>query len=325
MTSFISANTVLDHERFTALDKYEDHPVLTALRILQQKSRTGCDGKLLPVGGDSGEKEDCIIFDMDGTLIDNIPPKLRGFPENPDNYKNTPIARPGMHETLAYAFANYKHVSIWTAGTPLWFNQVYEAFFKPALPPGKDFHFVKTRAPGEKYIPLKPLTTIYAQYPDYTPSNTVIVDDTVQTFRENPENAEQIPSFFYDMLGETVEERQRRASEDRELYGLIKRLKMRKHTFNRDILFSVLTLFGHINEGMDLITVPYSELYPDLDPLKIDCIVEIFRLVCPNVHVWTETDGTLYTLTVAWDQGTMNPIVFDKTIFPSEVSLDLKF
>jgi len=299
--------------------------VLTALLILQQKSRTGCDGKLLPVDGALDLQEDCIIFDMDGTLIDNIPPKLRGFPENPDNYKTTPIARPGMQETLAYAFANYKHVSIWTAGTDFWFKQVYDALFKPALPPGKDFHFVKTRARGEIYIPLKPLTTIYAQYSDYLPSNTVIVDDTAETFRENPENAEHIPSFYYDLLGKTPEERQHRASEDRELYELIKRLKMRRRTFHRDVLFCVLTLFGHINVGMDLITVPYSELCLDLDPLKIDYIVEIFRLVCQNVHVWTETDGTLYTLTVAWDHGNMHPIVFDKTIFPAEVSLDLEF
>jgi len=311
--------------RTVALEQYKDHPVLAKLSELQKKGRTGCDGKLLPVGGDDESQEDCIIFDMDGTLIDNIPPKLRGFPENPDNYKSMPIARPGMHETLAYAFANYKHVSIWTAGTPLWFNQVYEAFFKPALPPGKDFHFVKTRAPGETYIPLKPLSTIYAQYPDYLPSNTVIVDDTAETFRENPENAEHIPSFYYDLLGKTPEERLRRASEDRELYGLIKRLKMRRHTFHSDVLFCVLTLFGYIDNDMDLITVPYSELCPELDPLKIDCIVEIFRVVCPNVHVWTETDGTLYTLTVAWDQGAMHPIVFDKTIFPAEVSLDLEF
>jgi len=331
MTSFISTNTVteanatLNEERFTALNKYEGHPVLTALRLLQQKSRTGCDGKLVSVDTPMDSLEDCIIFDMDGTLIDNIPPKIKGFPENPDNYKTIPIARPGLKEVLNYAFANYKHVSIWTAGTDVWFKQVYDALFKPILPPGKDFHFVKARSRGETYIPLKPLKTIYAKYPDYLPSNTVIVDDNDQTFLENPENAEHIPSFFYDNLGNTVEERKRRAGEDRELYGLIKRLKMRRRTFHRDVLSCVITLFGHITEGMELITVPYSELCEDLDPLKIDCIVEIFRLVCQNVHVWTESDGTLHTLTVAWDHGNMHPIVFDKTIFPVEVSLDLEF
>ena len=310
--------------RTVALEQYKDHPVLAALRDLQEKGRTGCDGKFLPVGGD--QLDDCIIFDMDGTLIDNIPPRFRGFPENPDNYKTIPIARPGMKEILVYAFANYKHVSIWTAGTPVWFKQVYDVLFKDALPPGKDFHFVKTRQPGETYVPLKPLSTIYAQYSDYTSANTVIVDDNVQTFRDNLENAEHIPAFFYDLLGHTVQERQRRAAEDRELYYLIKRLKMRKCTFNRNLLSCVMTIFGHISEGMDLITVPYSELCLDLDPVMIDSIVEVFKLVCPKVHVWTETDGTMHTLTVAWDQGNMHPIVFDKTIFPEEFSAeDLEF
>jgi hypothetical protein len=309
----------------STLSNYENNPVLNAILNLQTKMRTGQDGKLQLDAVATLSDQDCIIFDMDGTLIDNIPPKFRGFPENPETYKTMPIARPGLKETLAYAFANYKHVSIWTAGTDVWFKQVYDTLFKHVLPPGRDFHFVKTRARGEIYIPLKPLSAIYAQYPDYRPANTVIVDDNAQTFCDNVENAEHIPSFFYDTLGNTAEERQRRAGEDRELYGLIKRLKMRKCGFNRDVLFCVRKIFGRIYEGMDSITVPYSELCLDLDPVKIDCIVEVFRLVCPIVHLWTETDGTIYTLTVAWDKDNMHPIVFDKIIFPEDVTEDWEF
>jgi len=255
---------------------------------------------------------------MDGTLVDNIPAKSKGFIENLELYKPTPIARPGMKEVLEYAFTNYKHVSIWTAGTRLWYNEVYEKLFKHAIPPGKNFHFVRTRNVFERYVPLKPLSMIYAQYSDYTPSNTIIVDDNPNTFRDNIENAEHIPSFFYDLLGTTPDERKNKCAEDIEIFGLIDRLKLRRRDYNRSILKCVLILFGKMKSELDSITVHYSEL-PDLDNLKIDQIKNILRKASPNILITTEHMSSI--LYISWKGKVVDPIVFDKTVFPDVMNI----
>ena len=298
-----------------ALGKYENNPVLNAILELHTKSRTGQDGKLISpsaAAAAASADQDCIIFDMDGTLADNIPPGTRGFPENPDLCRPTPIARPGMKQALEYAFGNFKHVSIWTAGTDAWFNRVFKTLFEPALPPGKNFHFVKTRNPNTPYVPLKPLTAIYAQYPEYTASNTVIVDDNPETFRDNPENAEHIPSFFYDLLGKTRQEREQHSSEDSELLKLMDRLKMRNREYLKSIIELVLILFGIMRSDIDSITVPYSAL-PPIDSLKIEQVKLICRTVCPNLRIMTGIHNVLH---MSWGGEELDPVVFDKSVFP---------
>jgi len=299
-----------------AFNKYENNPVLNALCDLHAKTITGQDGKLISPSDTSAatlSDQDCIIFDMDGTLADNIPPGTRGFPENPELCRPFPIARPGMKEALEYAFANFKHVSIWTAGTDPWFGRVFKTLFEPALPPGKNFHFVKTRNPNEPYVPLKPLTTIYAQYPEYTASNTVIVDDNPETFRENPENAEHITSFFYDLLGKTRQERELRRDEDIELLKLIDRLKLRNREYLKSIIQCVLILLGIMRSDIDSITVPYSAL-PPIDSLKIKQVKLICSTVSPNLHITTECMHNV--LHMSWSGEEVDPIVFDKSVFP---------
>jgi hypothetical protein len=248
---------------------------------------------------------------MDGTLIDNIPPQITGFPENPDKFSTTPVARPGLRDILAFAFANYKRVSIWTAASINWYKKVYENVLRPALPLGKDFHFVKTRSPGP-YIPLKSLTEIYAEYSDYKPENTIIVDDNGLTFANNIANAEQIPSFFYDRLGLTVEERRSRAAEDVELYALIERLKMRKRENQQKLISCLLSLFGKITSGMTVLSVSLADLCENIEDI-INRITEIFQIVCPSVCICIDHEATMH---ITWVSEDMHPIVFDKIVFP---------
>lgn len=160
-----------------------------------------------------------IILDMDGTLGDNIPGHLV---ENPSRYtKSVPIPRPGLRKFLRFVFAHYERVSIWTAALPIWYNQFKQEVLLPNMPPGAEFHFERTRLTSVIHTVLKPLSEIYAMYPEYNESNTTIVDDNVETFKDNRENAVQIAPFHYDMFGETPEKRKKTAAIDKGLFIII--------------------------------------------------------------------------------------------------------
>ena len=163
----------------------------------------------------------CIVLDLDGTLADGIPLEM------PEKLWNLPIpvARPGLREFLEFVFEEFECVIIWTAANQKWYDTVYNNVLRPNLPPGKDFHFIKTRDTTKPYVALKPLSEIYAQFPQYNSSNTLVVDDNPETFKDNVENAIHIPSFFYDLLSNAAEERERLAALDRGLYNTIDEIR----------------------------------------------------------------------------------------------------
>lgn len=181
------------------------------------------DGEIFAQNQDPTEN---IILDMDGCLLDAITPIL---PENPVRYKEPiPVARPGLRKLLRYVFSKYKHVSIWTAAHKVWFDKCYKQVISPNMPPGANFHFVRTHPVGTPRVPLKALRLIYAEYPgEYTAENTTIVDDNPETFQDNVANAECVEHYYFDLLGGTPEERRIKAAEDDELFKLIERLKVR--------------------------------------------------------------------------------------------------
>lgn len=171
----------------------------------------------------------CIVLDVDGTLLDHIPLPF------PDNYTRLPepVARPGLKEFLAFVFQEFETVIIWTAGKKMWYDKAYAEVLKPNLPPGKDFHFVKTRDTTKPYVPLKPLTEIYARFPQYNATNTLAVDDNPETFKDNVENAVHIHPFFYNLLSKSPAERVRLAAMDRGLY--IATNQIRRRLFEMDV------------------------------------------------------------------------------------------
>jgi len=177
---------------------------------------------------DVEQTDENIILDMDGFMLDYIPPK-QGFTENPT--KTTfPVPRPYIGNFLRFVFRKYKRVSIWTAATKTWFDTCYEYAIRPNMPTGAAFHFVRTHPEGvpRSTIPLKPLRLIFGEHPEYTAANTTICDDNEWTFEDNRHNAEQVLSYFYDLLGHTPERRRYFASMDTALLHLIGRLKVRK-------------------------------------------------------------------------------------------------
>ena len=172
-----------------------------------------------------------IILDMDGTLGDCIP---SGFAENPERFcGNKPIPRPGLRTFFRFVFSHFERVSIWTAASPLWYGYFKNNVLLPNMPTGAKFHFEKTRNMKEPYIVLKPLRKIYELYPEYTPENTIIVDDNIETFADNCENAVHIPSFFYDNFGGSPLTRRRNAINDRGLFTIIEVLQGHIQKHNR--------------------------------------------------------------------------------------------
>jgi hypothetical protein len=171
----------------------------------------------------------CIVLDVDGTLLDHIPLPF------PANYARLPepVARPGLKEFLAFVFQEFETVIIWTAGKKMWYDKAYAEVLKPNLPPGKDFHFVKTRDVSIPYVPLKPLTEIYARFPQYNATNTLVLDDNPETFKDNVENAVHIHPFFYNLLSKSPAERVRLAAMDRGLY--IATNQIRRRLFEMDV------------------------------------------------------------------------------------------
>jgi len=130
-----------------------------------------------------------VIFDLDGTLIHSSDEKEI-------------IARPHLDELLDFCFANFTSVSIWTAASSEWAERVCKEHLN-----GRNFRFVwtgnrcvnKWRSQGfySEPVPIsiKPLTKVWKDFEDMTKHNTIIVDDTIETYERNYGNAIHIPSF----------------------------------------------------------------------------------------------------------------------------------
>jgi hypothetical protein len=140
-----------------------------------------------------------IILDIDGTLIRQI--------ENHDNYQIT--GRPHLKEFIDYCFATFGTVSIWTAATKEWYNEVYEKVLKHVIPTDCNFHFVYTRkhitqqqsqsnyfSDFSTPVVIKPLSKVWKKFEEtHTQHNTIILDDTPTTFMWNTKNAIHIKTY----------------------------------------------------------------------------------------------------------------------------------
>jgi len=154
-----------------------------------------------------------VILDMDGTLIDRE--------MNP---------RPFLKPFLRFLFSNFKQVGIWTAANELWFSEAYQTVLKPALieisdnkeNPATanrqfDFHQVLLGDRATVIYPVRSAFTLYdgndgissdvkvfkrlrklwnkKKYGYMTRHNTLIIDDTKETYYYNHGNAIGIETF----------------------------------------------------------------------------------------------------------------------------------
>lgn len=137
-----------------------------------------------------------IVLDLDGTLI--------YAEEEPSKCKT----RPYLKEFLQYCFMNFSRVSIWTASSHDRYLKIKELYLSPILKTiGMDFdvEWTKKRCSyrfstsgyygfSSKCVITKRLKKLYKRFP-YTKHNTIIVDDTPETFSKNYGNGIYIPSY----------------------------------------------------------------------------------------------------------------------------------
>lgn len=138
-----------------------------------------------------------LILDIDGTLIG-------------DNDGNI-YPRPHLKTFLDFCFKKFKHVSIWTAADKSWADKVMAAI-KKHMPENQEFYFiwagdkctyslVKNAEDGEfysKYTKIKTLKKVWRKYKHINKYNTLIIDDTPETYCKNYGNAIPIKTYIYD-------------------------------------------------------------------------------------------------------------------------------
>ena len=133
-----------------------------------------------------------LILDVDGTLVDKV--------------DEDPVERPFLKEFLSFVFSHFITISIWTNATPLWLQKVLNTVLAPALPEGKNFYFIWTREQcvtervhlHPRPYTRKPLSQVYAAFPlTHSPENTLIIDDSPETYAHNPLNAVPIKTYHW--------------------------------------------------------------------------------------------------------------------------------
>lgn len=140
-----------------------------------------------------------LVLDLDETLIGS-----RG---------KVIYARPFLKEFLAFCFRYANSVSIWTAASLPWYNLCFEKLIRPLMHMEWQFTHIltdvhckvvrripdganPTPAPNQFWAQvIKPLALLWDQDVLMTPQNTIIIDDTKSTGKENPQNIIYIDTF----------------------------------------------------------------------------------------------------------------------------------
>lgn len=140
-----------------------------------------------------------LILDIDGTLISD------------SSTENNIIIRPYLKYFLQYAFDKFKTVSIWTAASKDWADTIYNNILKPNMPNNKDFTFIWDRKKctqkshkraimeGDFYahpIIVKELKKVWKHFGFMNKDNTLILDDTPNTYTDNYGNVIPISTYI---------------------------------------------------------------------------------------------------------------------------------
>jgi TFIIF-interacting CTD phosphatase-like protein len=156
------------------------------------------------------ERRRLLILDIDGTLVisrECFDPERRlvelfGPDEGSHLIKvqNSHFIvklRPGLHEFLRAAQRRWR-LAVWSAGI----HTYVHAVIRVAIPEDVALEFIWTKRDcvsdslSSSGILLKPLSKLWEQSPDkYGAHNTFILDDTVDTYRDNKANAIEIGTY----------------------------------------------------------------------------------------------------------------------------------
>jgi len=144
-----------------------------------------------------------IILDLDSTVISS----LRHSEPQPTGLKGYDMAgeyivyeRPGLQPFLDFLFSRYK-VAVWTAATKDYALFIVKEILLQGKPERK-MEFVLHSYHGglsEKISECpKDLNLVYQTFPEFTPKNTIIIDDFEDVYSPQLCNSYPIPPFEAD-------------------------------------------------------------------------------------------------------------------------------
>lgn len=124
-----------------------------------------------------------LILDVDGTLVEEVV-----------DQKEVPRLRPHLKEFLDYAFEHFVSVIVWTNAGSEWCNPILERIQEETK--CREFRVVLTGDKRTSLNEVKNLKKIYKICPDMNKDNTLILDNTPATYRNNYGNAIGITTWF---------------------------------------------------------------------------------------------------------------------------------
>ncbi len=157
-----------------------------------------------------------LILDLDETLVhtfsdsDKFPEFITELTEDqkkrvyvlkfPNGEILAGYIRPGVEKFLEVAFKEFESVSMWSAGTQFYVQSVVDIVFKDTEKPKfvmtrKDCNEIKLKYDNST-CRYKPLEIIYDKRPEYTESNTLIIDDRHDICALNCMNNIRVPEFL---------------------------------------------------------------------------------------------------------------------------------
>lgn len=151
----------------------------------------------------SGKKT--IVLDLDETLVhseigSSISPAIaKGadfhFQLNGEQYYV--FKRPGLDAFLNFIFQNFDYVGFWTVGMACYAKNILKNIL--TLPQAQQnkmvFVFTRNKCHRDDKGYFKPLTTVWNFSKKFTPTNTIMIDNTPAVMRNNPQNGIVCPNY----------------------------------------------------------------------------------------------------------------------------------
>lgn len=136
------------------------------------------------------ENKKLLVLDIDYTLFDHRSVASSG----------AELMRPYLHEFLTRAYVHYDIV-IWSATNMKWINEKMKLLGVSRHPNYKiAFHLdslamISVRTPTWGVVNVKPLGIIWGRYKQFSPKNTIMLDDIRRNFIMNPQSGLRIKPF----------------------------------------------------------------------------------------------------------------------------------
>eukprot|EP00743_Colponemidia_sp_Colp-15_P010884 GILK01012055.1.p1 GENE.GILK01012055.1~~GILK01012055.1.p1 ORF type:complete len:266 (-),score=23.88 GILK01012055.1:170-943(-) len=223
-----------------------------------------------------------LIFDLNGTLLE----RLAGKAANPKPAhklinKRKVWLRPGLNALWNFVFEEDQargqfDVAVWssamTQNTQPMIDFVFGVHREHLLFDYHREHTVPDRSRHAKtYATLKDLQSVWAKYPQYGPTNTVLIDDSPSKAAKQPNNHILVPEFAYESLQEAFES-------DPTLENLTMYLSQLRHHFDssadRDVrsFISQSPFYRPVSSDSAVSSIISTATHTRLDPT--DAIVE---------------------------------------------------